>query len=256
MNRLARYAGAAQKLVADNSPTILTVAAVTGVIATTYLVAKAAPKAHIDILNEQSERVDELDLADKVLLTYKHYIPAVVTGTLTVSCIIMANSINMKRTSALAGAVGLSELAFKNYRDKVVEHIGGKKEERVHDEVMQDFVEANPAGSQFIVSDSGKQLFCDRYSERYFESDMESVKRAVNDTNFQILEDDYASLNDLYRRLEIKPSSVGEELGWTTEKRLEARYSAQIITDENGRTRACIVIEYAKNPIRNFDRFG
>lgn len=253
MNRLARYAGAAQKLVADNSPTILTVAAVAGVVTTVVLVAKAAPKAHMDILNEQSERTDELDLADKVLLTYKHYLPAVGTGVLTISCIIMANTINAKRTSALAGAVGLSELAFKNYREKVVEHIGEKKETKVHDEVMQDVVNRNPlCDNQVIITGKGPSLFLDNFTERYFQSDMESIRRAVNDINEQIFAQDSASLNDFYNAIGIKGNKVGDDLGWTQTNKLEIRYSATLTEDGV----PCVVIDYRKSPIRDYWKVG
>lgn len=253
MNRLARAAGAAQKLVADNSPTILTVAAVAGVLTTVVLVAKAAPKAHMDILNEQSERADELDLTDKVLLSYRHYIPATVTGGITIACIIGANTINMKRTSALAGAVGLSEIAFKNYRDKVVEHIGEKKETKVHDEVMQDVVSRNPlADNQVIITGNGTALFLDNFAERYFESDMESVRRAVNDINEQIFGSDSASLNDFYNRIGIKGSKIGDEVGWTQTNKLDIRYSATL-TDDG---RPCVVIDYRTSPVRDYWKVG
>jgi hypothetical protein len=257
MIRLARYAGAARKLVADNSPAILTAAAVAGVVTTVYLAVKATPQAHADILNEQSERTDEVPLVDKVKLTYKYYIPAAATGAATIACIVGANTVNTKRSAALASAVGLSEAAFKNYREKVVEHIGATKETAVHDEVMKDTVGQNPPNEgSIIVTGKGKQLFRDDYTGVYFESSMEAVKRAINDTNYQILNEDYASLNDLLRRFGARPSSVGNEVGWTTEKRLEERFSAQIINDDDDDTRACIVISYSKNPIRDYDRFG
>lgn len=253
MNRFTRAAGAAQKVVSDNSPTILTVAAVAGVLTTVYLVAKAAPKVHTDIINEQSERTDELDLTDKVLLTYKHYIPATVTGGITIACIIGANTINMKRTSALAGAVGLSELAFKSYRDKVVEHIGEKKETAVHDEVMQDVVTRNPVGEgQIIMTGKGTALFLDNFTERYFESDMESVRRAVNDINEQIFGSDSASLNDFYNRLGIKGSKLGDDVGWTQTNKLEIRYSATLTEDG----RPCVVLDYRKAPIADYWKIG
>lgn len=257
MIRLARYAVGARKLVADNSPAILTAAAVAGVVTTVYFAVRVTPQAHADIQNEQSERLDEVTLAEKVKLTYKYYIPAAVTGTATIACIIGANSINSTRTTALASAVGLSEAAFKNYREKVVEHIGVSKETAVHDDVMKETVEQNPPNDNAIIlTGKGKQLFRDDYSGAYFESSMESVKRAVNDTNYQILHNDYASLNDFLRRLGARTSTVGNEVGWTTEKRLEERMSAQIVTDDDGETRACIVITYSKNPIRDYDRFG
>ena len=257
MIRLARYAGAARKLVADNSPAILTAAAVAGVVTTVYLAVRVTPQAHTDILNEQSERTEELTPIEKVRLTYKYYIPAAATGTATIACIIGANTINSTRTTALASAVGLSEAAFKNYREKVVEHIGVSKETAVHDEVMKDSVEQNPPKEgSIILTGKGKQLFRDDYSGAYFESSMEAVKRAINDTNYQILNDDYASLNDLLRRLGARTSTVGNEVGWNTEKRLDERMSAQLVTDDDGEERACIVITYSKNPIREYDRFG
>lgn len=253
MTRLARYAGAAHKLVADNSPAILTAVAVVGVVTTAVLAARAAPKAHIAILNEKSERVDEVDLLDKVLLTYKYYIPATATGVATIACIIGANTISTKRSAALASAYGLTELAFKEYREKVVEHIGESKETKVHDDVMKDVVDRNPvSGQQVIIAGAGRQLFLDKYTLRYFETDMETVRRAVNDINEEIFSENYASLNDFYNRIGIAGNTVGDELGWTTDKKLEVRYSTQM-TDDG---RACITIDYIKNPIRDYHKFG
>lgn len=253
MIRLARYAVAAKKLVGDNSPAILTAAAVVGVVTTAVLVAKAAPKAHQEILHEKSERADEVDLLDQTKLVWKHYIPAVAVGSATVACIIGANTISTKRSAALASAVGLSEYAFREYRDKVVEHIGDKKETKIHDDVMQDAVRRNPVSeSQVIVTGGGRSLFQDNYSKTYFESDYESVRRAVNDINEQIFGHDYASLNDFYNRLSVPGSVVGDEVGWTHDNKLEVRYSAVLTNDG----RPCVVLDYHKNPIRDYNRFG
>ena len=252
MIRLARYAGAARKLVADNSPAVLTAVAVVGVVSTAILVAKAAPKAHTDLLNAEAERPGDADLTDKILLTYRYYIPAVAVGTATIACIIGANTISSKRSAALASAVGLSELAFKEYRGKVVEQLGEKTETKVHDAVMKDVVERLPESSQILVTDGGKQLFLDRHTERLFDSDMETVRGAVNDINEVIFSDMYASLNDFYRLLSIPTSTVGEELGWTTDVPLKVRYSAQL---HQGK-RPVVVIDFEKAPIRDYNRFG
>lgn len=252
MIRLASYAGAAKKLVADNSPAILTAVAVVGVVTTAILVAKAAPKAHIDLLNEESERPGEADLTDKILLTYKYYIPAVATGTATIACIIGANTISSKRSAALASAYGLTELAFKEYREKVIEQVGEKAETKVHDAVMKDVVDRLPDGGQIIVTDGGSQLFLDRYTERLFDSDMETVRGAVNDINEIIFADMYASLNDFYRLLGVPTSTVGEELGWTTDVPLRVRYSTQLYKGK----RAAVVIDFEKAPVRGYNTFG
>lgn len=252
MIRLARYAGAAKKLVGDNSPVILSAVAVVGVVATAYLAAKAAPKANLDILNHASESAEALDLLDKTLLTYKYYIPAVATGAATIACIIGANTISSKRSAALASAYGLTELAFKEYRDKVVETVGENKETKIHDEVMKDIVERHPISDNAIIITGQRSLFMDSFARQYTETDMETVRRAVNDINEQCINNMYASLNDFYNLIGIPASQVGEEVGWTADHKLEVRYSATLTKDN----RPCVVIDYARTPIRNYHRFG
>jgi hypothetical protein len=251
MTRLASFAGNARKLVGDNSPAILTAAAVLGVVAPAVLVAKASPKAHIDFANEQSERNDEVTAVEKVQLTYRYFIPAVAVGTATVACIIGANTISTKRSAALASAVGLSEYAFKEYRNKVIEHIGEAKETKVHDDVMKDVVERHPVEGNAIIITGDKSLFMDSFARQYVETDMETVRRAVNDINEQIFGSEYASLNDFYNLIGIPASLVGEEVGWNQLNKLVVRYSTQLA---NGRP--CVVIDYEKIPIRNYHRFG
>lgn len=253
MLRLAQYAGAAKKLVSDNSPAILTAVAVVGVVSTAILAAKAAPKAHQDILNQESEQLDPLVLSDKFLLTYRYFIPTVAVGTATIACVIGANTISTKRQAALAGAYGLAELAHREYRDKVVEHIGEKKEERVHDDVMKDVISRNPiTDNQVIITGSGKSLFLDKFSMRYFEGDMETVRRAVNDVNEQRHNEMYASLNDFYRRIGLESSAVGEEMGWTLDQKLEVRYSSQLSSDG----RPCVTLDFDKMPIRDYNKLS
>lgn len=253
MNRLTSLAGSARKLFSDNSPTILTAAAVVGVVATAVLVAKAAPKAHIDIQNEKSERADEVTLIEQAQLVWKYYVPAAATGTATIACIIGANTISTKRSAALASAVGLSEYAFKEYRTKVAEQFGETKETKVHDAVMRDVIDRNPiADNQVIVTGNGKSVFHDSFTGLYFETDMESVRRAVNDINEQIFGQDSASLNEFYNRLGVKATKIGDELGWTQVNKLEVRYSTQLMDDG----RPCVVIDYRKEPIRDYWKNG
>ncbi len=80
---------------------------------------------------------------------------------------------------------------------------------------------------------------------------METVRRAVNDVNEQIFQEMYASLNDFFNRIGIPASRVGSEVGWTTDNKLEVRYSTQLVGG-----RPCVVIDYHKEPIRKFDMFG
>lgn len=54
------------------------------------------------------------------------------------TCLIGASSVNLRRNAALATAYTLSESALKEYREKVVETIGEKKEQAVQDAVAKE----------------------------------------------------------------------------------------------------------------------
>lgn len=251
MIRLARYAGAARRLVANNSPAILTVVAVAGVATTTFLAVKATPRAWMDIQNEQSERLDPVSKTEIVKLTYKHYIPAAASGVVTIAAIVGVNSISSGRNKALLAAYGLSDAAFREYRDKVVEHIGANKEQKVMDEVNQDYVDREMPNKQVIIASGGDVMFLDKMSGRVFESDVETVRRAENDVNYMIINDMYASLNDFYYKLGLPPNKMGDEFGWTVERPLELEsFTAAVFEGK-----PVLVIDYRTQPNRGYHKF-
>lgn len=256
MTSLTSIAKQAEKFVSDNSPLILTAIGVTGTITTAILTGKASFKA-ADILSYEVDRrnlhVDEplMTPRDAISLVWREFIPAIGVGTMTIACIICANRIGTRRTAAMAAAYSLSEKAFVEYKDKVVETIGKNKEQTVRDNVAQDRVRANPVGrNEVIVTGGGDVLCMDAYTGRYFESSMETIKKAQNDTNYQILHDGHASLNDFYGRIGLSHIPSGTELGWNSDKPFEIYYSTTISDDQ----RPCISIEFRMDPIRGYFR--
>lgn len=248
---LASIAKRAEKLAIDNSPTILTGLAVAGTVATAIFAGRAAYLAATIIEDEAKNRQYKnmpFDLEDKVQMTWTLYIPSVGMGVTTIVCIISANRIGSKRAAAMAAAYTLSEKAFTEYKDKVVEKLGEKKEQAVRDEIQQDRVNRNPVSEVIIVS--GEQLCYDSHSGRYFQSDMESVKKAVNDLNYRILSDNYASLSDFYHLLGLEPTSVSDEVGWNVDKLLEIHFTSTLAKDG----RPAIALEYRVEPIRGYFR--
>src|SRR5690349_16488674 len=146
----------AEKLAIDNSPALLTAIGVAGTLSTAYLVGKASFKAAALIEQEQArlnlfEKSHPLENKEKLQLVWKEYAPAIATGALTISCIIGANRIGSKRAAAMAAAYSLSEKAYAEYRDKVVEKIGEKKEQAARDELAQDRVNANPVSTNNVI---------------------------------------------------------------------------------------------------------
>ena len=239
----------AEKVVVDNSPVILTVLGVTGALTTAYLTGRASFKA-ARIIDEYYEPMidgDRISTKEAMKLVWKLYIPAVGTGVLTVAAIVGANKIGTRRAAALAAAYSISQKAFEEYREKIIEKIGEKKEQAARDEIAQDRVNTKPPGD-VIFAGEGSVLCFEAYTGRYFLSDMETLRKAQNDINAQLLHDGYASLSDLYDMVDIPHTSVSDEMGWTSDHPLEMKFSA-VLTPKSV---PCISMAFAVVPTRHF----
>lgn len=252
-----------------HSPEILTGLGIGGLVTTTILAVRATPKALELIDKETTERkYIELEDADDishvdyialtkleiVKLTWKLYIPAAITGITSITCLIGATSVNAKRNAALATAYKLSEAAFIEYKDKVVETIGDKKEKVIREKVAEDRIKKNPpVQNSIIMTGKGTTLFLEPVSGRYFQSDIEKIKRIENSINKRMLHDisGYMSLNDFYDELGLEHTSIGYDLGWNAYNLLEIDYIPQL-TDED---QPCVYLEYTNAPKYGYTNF-
>ena len=236
---------------AKHSPAILTALGITGMIGTTVLAVKATPKA-LDLIENKKEELDKdrLTVVETVKATWKCYVPAAITCATSAACLIGASSVHTKRNAALATAYKLSESALIEYRDKVVETIGEKKEQSVRDAIAKDHVEKNPVtNNEVIITDRGYTLCYDELSGRYFYSDIEKIKKAANELNRQMLNDMYVSLNELYYELGLEGTKLGEQMGWNVDRGLiDLKFSATVSADD----RPCIVLDYRIPPMYDY----
>jgi hypothetical protein len=250
---LAKLVKQAEKLVADNSPLILTAIGVTGTITTAVLASKATIKAVRLLDNEEyileTQDLPPLDIKEKVNRTWKLYVPAIGTGALTVVCIVGANRIGTRRAAAMAAAYSLSEKAFVEYKDKVVDKLGTSKEQKVRDEIAQDRVTANPVSTkEVLITGAGDVLCYDSITGRYFKSNMESLRKAENDINRQLLHDGYVTLHEFYVMIGLPSTLYSSEVGWNSDTMFELRFSTTM-SDTN---EPCIALEYTSYPIRDY----
>lgn len=259
------------KAIDKNSPHILTGMGIAGMITTTVLAVKATPKALVLIEEEKRKQnrklldeakkngdtnckqITELKKSEVVKTCWKCYIPAVITGTLSAACLISSNTISNRRVTALATAYKLSETALTEYKEKVVETIGEKKELEVRDNIAKDKIEKNPVTtSEVIITDRGETLCYDLLSGRYFKSDIESIRRAVNILNNRMMSEMYVSLSELYDELDLSHTAMSDKLGWNIDQGLiEINFSSQIAEDG----RPCIVLDYLTEPKYDFSTF-
>jgi hypothetical protein len=259
----AEFAKKALKYASDNSPTILTSIGTVGVITTAVLAAGGAYKASRIILEEQAyldktptpatmngHPAHQLTKKEKAQLTWMYYLPAVGSAALTCGAIIGANRIADSRTAAMAAAFTMSEKALVEYKDKVVETFGKTKGDRVQDAVMQDRVAQSPVPQGLVVMTGQKQLCYDAWTDRYFHSTMEDLKKAQNDLNHRILSDNYASLSDFYSLIGLPPTQGSDDIGWNVDKLLEINFTTCISPDQI----PAIAMDYRVEPIRGFHR--
>ena len=253
---LATIAKEIRKFASKRSPEILTGIGIAGMITTTILAVRATPKA-LKLIEEQKEEesVDELSSFEVVKVAWKPYIPAMVTCIASTACLIGASSVNTKRNAALATAYKLSETALSEYRDKVVETIGEKKERIVRDKVAEERVKKNPVSkNEVIVTGNGKTLCFDPISGRYFMCSIETIKKAENTLNKQMLHDisGYVSLNEFYDELGLDHTSVGNDLGWNTNQLIDIDFSSQL--NDNGEP--SVVLDYLVAPQCDYYNFS
>lgn len=242
--------------VSKHSPELLTGLGIAGMITTTVLAVKATPKA-LDLIEEKREELElppseRLHPAEIIKAAWKPYIPAAVTGVTSVACLIGASSVNSKRNAALATAYNLSATALAEYKEKVLETVGEKKEQIIRNKVAEERINKDPVNqSAIIVSGNGNTRCFDTITKRRFTSDIDTINRIVNELNRKMLNgEDYISLNEFYYELGLDGSSIGDELGWNVINGLiELDFSAQLDTDGI----PCIVIDYMVAPKRGYN---
>lgn len=260
-----------QNTLAKYSPEILTGIGIAGMITTTIIAVKSTPKA-LSLMDKELKRQNQ-ELADEaerngeamfaetaklkpidvLRVTWKCYIPTVTIGAASIACLIGASSVHSKRNAVLATAYKLSETAFSEYKEKVIETIGEKKEEVIRDKVHKERMEKDPVSkNEVFITDSGETLCYDYNTGRYFKSDIEKIRRAINTLNKKMLLDGYVSLNEFYEEIGIARTSTGDRLGWNTDSDLiDLNFSSQLTEDG----KPCLVIDFKVAPKYNFDRF-
>lgn len=252
-----------QRVTHENSPMILTAVGSVGVLTTGVLAAHGGIRAH-QILEDERRNVSftrtggpgaeyDIPLKRRLALTWKPFAPACLTGLTTVTAIIAANQIGTRRAAAMAVAYTTLEKASKEYREKVIERFGDNKEQKVRDELAQDRLTRAQGESREVVILEGDDVLCfDSWSGRLFKSNTETLKKAMNDLNYRIINDNYASLTDFYNLIGLPPTSGSDELGWNVDNLLEIEFAT--VLAENGKP--AISIDFRATPIAKYFRLA
>lgn len=253
---ISQLVGKLGKTVNDNSPVILTGIGVAGTIATAVFVGKASFKA-ADLIRDQEADprdpsfVNYLSTKEKFLLVWPLYVPAVSTGAITITAVVLANRIGTKRAAALAAAYTISQESFQEYREKIVEKIGENKERQAREEILQDRVNSSPPSDVVVVdTGDGNYLTYDAFSDRYFRSNKQKIERAEIDIKNTIINHDSACLNEFYSMIGLPGTKYGDSVGWSNLDTIDVTFTTVLSKNDI----PCLVFDFRQDPAPNYFR--
>lgn len=247
MNKFKIIAAKAANGIRKNAPTILTFLGVGGFVTTVVMAVKATPKA----LDIQKEFKEDTTNWEKIKSIAPVYIPTFMVGASSITCVIAANALNVRRFGALAAAYKLTETAYREYKDGVLETVGEKKEQVIRDKIagkkIKELDDQEP-----LEEVEGKTLCVDLTTGGYFWSSKLDIERKVNELNATLLVDGYISVSDFREALGNKhPFELGDILGWHCDFGLiGVNYSTQLAPSG----RPCLAISYDVTPGYEFDK--
>jgi len=239
------------KVLKKHSPEILTGIGIAGMVVAAVTAVKATPKALRLIDEKEIKDGKRLNNAEVFKTVWKCYIPAAVTGVCSIGCIIGASSINARRNAALTAAYAISVSDLKTYKEKALEVVGDKKEQAIRDAVAKEKIAKDPVVNKEIIMTGSDETLCyDVLSGRYFMSDIEKIRRAVNEVNRNMRTEMCVSLNDFYYEIGLPEIRLGNYLGWNIEKGyMEVMFSSDLAADGT----PCLVVGYSSPPEYGYD---
>ena len=121
-----------------NAPTILTCVGAVGVVGTAVMTAKGTTKASMLLAEAKVEKEEELTNLEIIGVALPAYIPAIMFGAATISCIFGANVLNKQHQASLVSAYTLLDQSYKKYKVKVAELYGEEADTKVRHEIAKE----------------------------------------------------------------------------------------------------------------------
>lgn len=248
---VSRATGRGGIVLKKNSPEILMVTGVVGVIASTVMACKATLKAD-EVIDEAKRKLDSVKYAKENLekeeysdgdykrdlaVTYvqtgfefiKLYGPAVLLGTASIGCILGSHNIMKKRNIALVAAYKAIETSFNNYRKRVIEDWGVDKDREYRTGIRHQLVnEVNENGEETekVVTTQDPNDHS-QYARFFDEASVNWMKTPEYNLTFLKCQQNFANdllksrghifLNEVYDMLGIPRSQAGAVVGWVRE---------------------------------------
>lgn len=247
----AFYTGVAR--ISKHAPTILSVTASAGVIATGYLAWKAGTRfedvegrdwdrrkeclRNADIIPD--EDVPKIERKNRILFildTVRTVAPAAIVGAATITMIYFSNSISKKRLAAMGAAYATLQTAFDGYKRTMVEALGKESVEKIlkpklpnvgksAEEILSSDNKSDAANVSDAVVNSLKALSpyariiaeesstCWDPNEDYTSQNLAAVQLWANR---RLERKGHLFLNEVFDQLGLSRTREGAVVGWLT----------------------------------------
>lgn len=274
------FVGKLGKKIVSESPAILAGMAVAGVVTTVILSHRAGIKADAVVkaakeakekeirdnipealaTNYDAAKIDKfvednskVTILDRVKITWKHYLPVVISAGLTITCIIVSHRISSRRLAAVTTLLSAAEAGLQQYQNKIEEMFGKGKAEKIKDTINQDAAKNSFPDDEngVLITGKGDVMFMDKMTGRFFKSTVDAVRKAQNEINLGLMDGDYASLNDWYYALGLGGCDLGDLMGFAADFPLKIHMTAASVNDH-----PVMVIDYSARPTWYEDRSG
>lgn len=256
---VGRLVGLGKAVVMANRPEILLGSSIAAGLGSTVLAARGGyisgqQVMAADVLATQND-VPVLTLQDKVLLTWKNYVPAAgvyLTGLASTVGLHWAHVADKKALVA-TGLAAVEEVRknsaeyISDIEETVREKVTPKKFEEITESIidkqLQDVRESDGILEPMYV-------LRDKHSGNHHWGNRNDVIDAVTQLNRSIVDNGDADLNTFYNHAGWSDTDHGGEVGWTGGQRVTVRWS--LATRDDGTPVAQFQLEPA--PIRDYDR--
>ena len=256
--KLQNFGKSVVKAIGKKSPVILTAMGIGSGFAAIVLTVRATKQA-MDILEEEKclrierDEPEEMTKTEIVKTVWKPYAPVAATWIFSTACLIGSCSVHARRNAVLASAYKVSETALTTFREAATEELGEKKVKEIQKKAANKRQEEVPYKStEVVMIGTGAVLCYDDLSGRYFKSDRETIRAAVNDCNYQLQNEMFISLNDFYEKVGLPYTSFGARAGWNIDQYpFEVLFDSKITEDGT----PCMVISYNIEPRLNYHEY-
>lgn len=244
------------KQIEKHDRTILTAVTVVSTLYAVYRAAKDGPKFK-KILEECKE--DGCTTFETAKRLAPAAVPTAAATAVAVGSALCMNKVCSDTINGLSSALGLAQAA----KTEIIEHTekiaGPETAQKIKESVAKSHVNADlPGGgtagiNNIVVTGHGNDVFYDDFSGRWFYSDINFIKKAVNDLNYQLINDMFVGLEEFYAYLDLPPIGASRFLGWNVDYgTIELDFTADL--DETGKPYTVMMFKSNSEPSSKYDR--